>query len=151
MLTQNFKQKHRRKSRMRKNFSRMLMKRVTCIWSKAQALNPLRHAHLSSKLYNPQRIQENVRDFLLRLILYSIMAKSLTKKRYCRSVCVTVYRSKVQSSYSESLTSMKFSNLKKKETWSPKTRKRRKLSHSNSRVFRVSQNSNHRISWTETF
>ena len=150
VLIQNFKQRHKRKSRMKKKLPKDLMELMTWIWSKAQALNPLRHAHRSSKLSSPLKTLVNVRDFLTRPILYLIMATSWTEKRYSRSVYVIVYWSKVLSNSSGSLTSMNFSNLTGKETYNINTRKKGKFSHSNFQVFKAFLNSNRWIRQTET-
>ena len=151
MLIQNLKQRHQRKSRMRNNPPMELMRPVTRISNRAQALSHSRHAHLSSKLFSPQMTLGNVKDFLLNQILYLIMAKSSTEKRYSRTVYVIVYWSKVQSNSLDSQTSMKFSNLKGKETCNIQRRRKRKLSPSKCRVFWVSLNSNRKTSWTKTF
>ena len=150
VLIQTYKQRHQRKSRMRKNLLQELMKPVTWIWSRAQARNPSRHAHLSLKLFNPQKTLVNVRNFLLSQILYSIMAKSWTEKKYSRTVHVIVYWSKVQLNSSDSLTSTKFSRLRVKEDCSIQRKKKRKWSPLKSRVLWVSLNSNRRAKWIET-
>ena len=151
MLIQTFKQRFRRRSRMIRNPLKELMRPVTWIWNKPQALSPSHHAHQSSKLFNPQKTLGSVRDFLLNRILYLTMVKFSIEKRYSRTVYVIVYWSKVQSDSLDSLISMKFSNLRGGETCNIQRRKKRKLSPSKCRVFWVSLNSNRKTSWTKTF